>query len=86
MSDDLEKVIMGMAEDIKEIKKYIPTTDIVTNEQYCEYRTANGAKLKVRGLLEWFDKGCPREDSRHVSKKAVDDWAKENNTRKPKKK
>lgn len=85
MSDDLEKIILEMRDDIRDIKKYIPSTDIVTNEQYCEYRTAKGSKLTVRGLRGWFERvceePCPREDSRHVSKADVDNWAKKHNTR-----
>jgi hypothetical protein len=80
MSDDLEKVIMRMSEDIAEIKTYIPSMDKVTLKRYCEIRTESGSPLTVHGLRKWFKKGCPKEGDRHVSRKAVDKWAAENNT------
>ena len=86
MSDEVMKKLDEINEVVKDVKQYIPLLDIVTNKKYCEIRTARGASLTVDGLKKWFEKGCPRVDSQHVSIMAVDKWAEENNTRKPKKK
>jgi hypothetical protein len=93
MSDEAQKKLDEILEknkkietDITHIKKYMPLTDVVENEKYCEIRTAYGAELKLRGLFTWFTKGCPRIDSRHVSISEVNEWARVNNTRAPKKK
>ena len=84
MSDDLEKKLLEqiaeIKEDVREIKKFMPTTDVISNVDYCKYKG-----IAYPTLIGWFKKDCPRIDSRRVSKKAVDDWAAENNTRKPKK-
>jgi hypothetical protein len=79
MSDDLEKIILEMRDDIKDVKQYIGERDIMTNSEYCKLR-----KIAKPTLIGWFKKDCPRVDSHNVSKKAVDDWARSNNTRKKK--
>jgi hypothetical protein len=84
MSDEALKKLDEIHTEIQEIKKWIPNSDRVTNEQYCVLRTNSGANLSVSGLKKWFEKGCPREDSQHVSIKSVDEWARDNNTRKKK--
>ena len=51
---------LGVVEDgVQEIKKYIPSTDRVTNIEYCKKRN-----MTRRNLDKWFEKGCPREDNR----------------------
>lgn len=55
-------------EKMEFIMKYIPKTDIVTNERFCQIRTEMGAPLKYRGLIEWFQKpGFPRVSKSHLS-------------------
>lgn len=80
MSDDLEKIILEMRDDIKEVKQYIGERDKMSTAEYCKQRGIAKATLR-----KWFGKGCPKIDYYNVSKKAVDDWAKENNTRRSKK-
>lgn len=76
---DIEKRIEEIQNDMKEVLAFIGARDIITNLEYCQIRGI--AKPTLQG---WFKKGCPRVDSRHVSKKAVDNWASISNTRKPK--
>jgi hypothetical protein len=80
MSEEALKKLNEIHEDMKEIKEFISKRDVVTNEAYC---TLKG--MKIRKLREWFAKkpdGCPREDARHVSIKAVDNWARTKYTKK----
>jgi hypothetical protein len=74
----IEKKIDLQNAEIKEIKDFIGNRDRVKNSEYCNLR-----KITRRTLEYWFIKGCPKEDARHVSIKAVDDWARKNNTRVP---
>jgi len=84
MSDDLEKTIL---QELKEIKEYIGERDVVPNAEYCRLR-----KISTATLRKYFAKvpldgspGCPRENWEEVSIKAVDNWRRDINTRKPRK-
>ena len=80
MLKEMEGKLGLVQEDLCVVKKYIPSTDRVTNKEYCKMRG-----ITRRCLDKWFAKGCPREDNRHVSTSKVDKWAAENNTRQVKK-
>lgn len=86
MSDEALKKLEEIQQSVNVILTYIPQIDVVTNEKYCELRSASGSKLTIRGLREWFKKGCPRKDSRHVSVSDVNKWAEGRNTRQAKSK
>lgn len=79
MTDAENKKLESIEQQLEEIKSFIMSRDSVTNLEYCTHK-----KIAKPTLLGWFKRGCPREDSRHVSIKAVDEWARSNNTRKPK--
>lgn len=78
MSDkEIEKEVKEINGKLDEIMEFISKRDRITSSEYCELRG-----IKLRTLIGWFKKGCPREDARHVSIKAVDNWARTKNTRK----
>jgi hypothetical protein len=87
MSDDAEKKLdllleksVKMEQDLKEIKEYIPVTDIVTNAEYCRLRG-----MKKKTFDYWVVKpDCPRVDKHTVSVKAFDKFRSDSATRKKK--
>lgn len=81
MSDEALKKLNEIQEDMKEIKEYIAKNDVVKNIDFCNQRNP---PIAYPTLIGWFQKGCPRVDSRHVSKKEVNEWVSKNNTRKKK--
>jgi len=82
--EEIQKTQLKQGEDLNEIKEFISKRDVVTNPEYCNLKKKNGKPMPMPTLIGWFKKGCPREDSRHVSIKAVDEWARTRNTRKAK--
>ncbi len=72
---DYEKNIQELNEKMDSIIEFIGATDKVTNILFCEEE-----KITGQTLLNWFKRGCPRLDNRHVSRSGVKKWKRENCT------
>lgn len=75
--ESIDSDMNQVMKEIREVKKFMPNLDIVTNQRYCEIRTENGLPLANRGLRKWFTQGCPRHDKHSVSVTEVNKWAEE---------
>ncbi len=75
---EIEKVIVEIREEIKELGVFLRKSDVRTN---ADIQKALGLKSK-KTLLNWYDQGCPRESSTHASLSAVMKWRRETITKK----
>lgn len=78
MSEELEKELKEMREDIKIIKQYIPLMDVVSNRECAE-------KLGIpwETFRYWMrEDGFPRQSSRKCSVSQVQKWRSETVTKK----
>jgi predicted HTH transcriptional regulator len=82
MSEEIEKALLEklteLSEDMKEVKEFIGERDVVSNEEYRKIKKIS--KTKMYRILQ--KPGCPRVDSRNVSKKALDKFIRDSSTRK----
>lgn len=75
MTQEQEKEIHEIKMQLEQIMSFIVATDKISNVLFCDEEG-----ITDQTLGNWFKRGCPRLDNRHVSRSAVKKWKATNST------
>jgi hypothetical protein len=75
MTAQAEKEIHEIKLQMDSIMTFIMSHDKISNVKYCEEEN-----ITTKTLYNWFKRGCPRVDNRHVLRSKVNEWKANNST------